>query len=422
MNVQSVTFNDLFEEIKFEIFKYLNLNERIRCRYVCREWYSILFRLLNLQETLVIGQPEFDSADRSKLSLCNINPRHIVSPFNTVDACELIKNNTEDGDKVFSDLLKSLKNLKSVFVYTPVKMKLSDLPDTVEHIHFGHCIADAINFDKTSFGKLTCISTIDAHLDSVYMDGITNLLKAQKLQLQNVSVCEVPRSLCEQIIEMRNLKQLYVFDFNSDFDELYKERKLEVMDAHPQLQYFNMFTLFAPGPEMVCPTDNIKWLVEFGSITKPLDKKFVIDVFDVTPFTDTLEFAKDYVHGLHLTFLHDFITITRYETKLTSLRDLRLSCRGWFFTADTLRLSLEHILLLAPNVRNFHLRLHTLGIFGNDEYMSIILKPISAFAIKNSKRMILFELSSFGEAPTVHSLLPMSVKNLNVVLKSMSIE
>lgn len=421
MDENKLTFTDLFEEVKYEIFKYLNLNERVRCRYVCREWFSILSRLLHLQEALVIGQPEFDSAARMKLSLCNINPRHIETPYNTIDVSEFFKSNTEDA-AVFGRLLKEFKNLKSVFIYTAVKMRLSDLPDTIEHIHFGHNTANVIAFDKTKFVKLTCISTIDANLDEDYSDGIMCLLKAQQLQLENVSVCEVPRSICEQIIEMQNLKQLFVFDFNSDFDDLYKERSLEIMDAHPKLQYFNMFTCiaFGPVPETLCPTDNIKWLVEFGSTTK-LDRQFVIDVFNAMPFVNTLEFAKDYVHGLHLKFVSDSQT-WHYQTKLNNLKHLRLSFHKCISTASDIhefRTMLENIFSLAPNIRSLHLRFCTGGTFQNNEFISMLLSSVCAFAVYNSKRSILFELSSFGQIPNVNSILP---TNLNAVLRSIDPE
>lgn len=413
MNESSLTFTDLFEEVKFEIFKYLNLNERIRCRYVSREWLSILTRLLKLQETVVIGQPQFDSTARMKLSLCNINARHIATPFNTIDTNELIANNAEGGaDVALSQLLKTVKNLRSVFIYSSVKIKLSDLPESIEHIHFGHNTENVISFDKTNFLKITCISTLDAHLDTCFSDGITNLLKAQKLQFENVSVCEVPRTLCEQIIEMRNLKQLYVFDFKSDFDTLYKERNLEIMDAHPKLQYFNMFSYF--GPEMVCPTENIKWLVEFGSTSKPLDRKFLIDVFDVVPFGNTLEFGTDYVHGLHLTFLENFET-RRYQTKLNALKYLRLTCYAWPISTETLQLSLQHLFGIAPNLQNLHLRFFTNGIFESDECMATMLSVVCAFAQKNSRQTVLFEVSALGQTPHLHSRLP---KNLRVAFHS----
>lgn len=400
MNVNNLTFTDLFEELKLEIFKYLNLNDRIRCTFVSKEWSSLInHQLSNLQKTLVIGQPAFDSTARMKLSLCNINSRHIATLFNTVDTSGLIRNNADgdgDGDVVLSQLLKTCKTLTAVFIYSPVKIKLSDLPDTIEHIHFGHNAENVITFDKINFRKLTCISTIDAHLDELYLDGIANLLRVQKLQFENVSVCEVPRLLCEQIIEMRNLKQLYVFDFRSDFDGLYKEKNLEIMEAHPNLQYFNMFSYF--GPEIVCPTDNIKWLVEFGSQSKPLDKKFIVDVFEVFPFGRTLQFAKDYVHGLHLTFQHTFET-RQYETKLNALEYLRLTCHAWPISTASLQLSLEHIFGIAPNLRNLQLRFFNQEIFQNDECMTLILSAVSAFARKNLSRSIVFELSALGSKP-----------------------
>ncbi|KAG4078277.1 hypothetical protein HA402_012987 [Bradysia odoriphaga] len=409
-----LTFDDLFAEIKLEIFKYLNQNERIICEYVSREWRSILALLPVLQETIVIGQEKFDSTDRIKLSLCNINARHIATQFNTVDWYMLKKNTSDDGQKLVSRLLKSFRNLRSVFIYAPVKIKLSDLPDTIEHIHFGHTTGDAITFDKVNFPKLTCISTIDAHFDEHYLDGITNLLAAQKLQLENVSVCEVPRSLCEQIIEMTNLRQLYVFDFNSDFHNLYDERKLEVMDAHPKLQYFNMFLYYGHDLLQVCPTGCINWLLEFGSTARPLDRKFLIDVFNV-PIEDTFEFAKEVTHGLHLNFLHDIVD-ERFETKLNCLKDLRLSYHGLIFTEDTLRLSLEHHLGLVPNVRNIQLRFFSDKIFKEEQWMTVILGTMSQFAQKNPGRTILFELSAFGEPS---SNMPGFNRNLNVVLKSL---
>lgn len=412
MNDNNLTFSDLFEEVKLEIFKYLNVNDRIRCELVCREWSSILSDLSILQKTLVIGQPVFDSTARTKLSLCNINSKHIATPFNTVDTSELIKNNNENEEEILSQLLKTFKTLRAVFIYTPVKIKLSDLPDTIEHIHFGHNTENVIVFDKTNFLNLTCISTIDAHLDERYLEGITNLLKAQKQQFENVSVCEVPRSLCEQIIEMPNLKQLYVFDFKSDFDGLYKEKNLEIMEAHPKLQYFNMFSYF--GPEMVCPTDNIKWLVEFGSTTKPLDKKFIIDVFEVE---NTLEFAKDFVHGLHLTFQDNFETI-RYQTRLNALKYFRLTCQARPISAANLQLSLEHLFGIAPNLRNLHFRFFTHEIFPNDECLTVILGVAYAFARKNLSRPILIELSALGIKPNI-SLLDCP-KNLNVVFNSLN--
>lgn len=418
MNDNNLTFSDLFEEVKLEIFKYLNLNDRIRCALVSREWSSILSHLSILQKTLVIGQPVFDSTARTKLSLCNINSKHIATPFNTVDTSELIRNNNEDEDEILSQLLKTFQTLRAVFIYAPVKIKLSDLPDTIEHIHFGHNTENVIVFDKTYFLKLTCISTIDAHLDERYLDGITNLLKAQKQQFENVSVCEVPRSLCEQIIEMRNLKQLNVFDFKSDFDGLYKEKNLEIMEAHPKLQYFNMFWFSYIEPEFVCPTDYIKWLVEFGSTTKPLDKKFIIDVFKVFPFGNTLEFAKDFVHGLHLTFQDNFETM-RFQTKLNALKYLRLTCQAWPISAASLQLSLEHIFGIAPNLLNLHLRFFTHEIYPNDECITIILSVVYAFARKNLSRPILFELSALGVKPNISVLDSACPKNLNVVFNSL---
>ncbi len=414
----NLTFTDLFEELKFEIFQYLNLNERIKCRYVSREWSSILSRLLTSQETLVIGEPEFDSTDRLKLSLCNINSRHTVTtPFNTIDLVELMRDGgMDDSQKLVSQLMKSLKKLKSLFIYDPVKIKLSTVPDTIEHIHFGNNKENSIVFDKIIFPKLTCVTTIDAHLDDRYLDGITNLLKAQRIQLENVSVCEVPRSLCEELIQMPNLKQLYVFDFKSDFDLLYKEKNLEIMDAHPHLQYFNMFVCFAPGPEQICPTGNIRWLVEFGSTDKPLDRQFMIDVFNVMPFVNTLEFAKDLIHGLHIIILHD-IELMRYQTRLNALNHLRLSYHGRVFTLDTLRLSLLHHLDLAPNVRNFQLRFFTHGIFEDEQWTTMIFGVVGAVAQKNSSRKILFELSAFGDASHVN--LPNLPKNLNVNVKTL---
>ncbi|KAG4066778.1 hypothetical protein HA402_012845 [Bradysia odoriphaga] len=190
------------------------------------------------------------------------------------------------------------------------------------------------------------------------------------------------------------------------------------MDAHPKLQYFNMFVCFAPGAEQLCPTGNIRWLVEFGSTTKPLDRQFVIDVFNVMPFVNTLEFAKDYTHGLHITFLHQ-IELVRYQTKLAALKDLRLSYGGRIFTVDTLRSSLVHHLGLAPNIRNFQLRLFTNDIFGDGHWMPMILDVVGAFAQKNASRKILFELSAYGEASHVNSHLPYLSKNLNVVVKTL---
>lgn len=412
--MNELAFSDLFEEIKLEIFKYLNQNERIKCGYVSREWRSILSLLPVLQESIVIGQAKIDSTDRMKLSLCNINPRHIATPFNTIDLDEL-KSYTTDADgeqKMVSHLLKSFTNLRSVFIYAPVQIKLSDLPDTIEHIHFGNN-DNVITFDKIKFPKLTCISTIDAHLDDHYLDGITKLLEAQKLQLENVSVCEVPKSMCEQLIEMSNLKQLYVFDFRSDFDDLYKEKNLEIMVAHPKLQYFNMFTLSFGNSMPVCPTGNVNQLFEFGSTTRPLDRKFLIDVFYEG---DTFEFAKEVIHGMQLNYRHD-IDAERPTTKLNCLRDLRLSYHDTLFTEETLRTSLEHHLSLVPNVCNIQLRFFSNKIFEGEQWMTVIMNVISTFAQKNANRTILFELSAFGE-PSVLNMQHFN-KNLNVIVRSL---
>lgn len=416
MNENNLTFSDLFEEVKLEIFKYLNLKERISCAYVSREWYIILSRLSILQETLVIGQPEFDSTDRMKLSLCNINSRHVVKSFHTIDTNDLIRNSTEDVAIVVSRLLKTFTKLRSIFIYDPVPIKLSDLPDTIEHIHFGHNTKNVIAFDKTNFPKLTCISTIDAHLDEHYLDGLTNLLKAQKLQLENVSVCEVPRSLSEQLIEMQNLKQLYVFDFKSDFDALYKERNLEIMDAHPKLQYFNMFSYF--WKEAECPTDMIKWLVELGSTNKPLDKQFVIDVFEVGPLVDTFEFAKDFIHGLYLTFNSDFDT-RLYKAKLNTLKHVRLTCEVWPIVTENVQSSLQHIFDIAPNLQNLHLRFLTKEIFEDRVWIDTILNEVYQFARKNPTRPMVFELSALGIKPDTSFLNPHLPRNLSVIFNSL---
>ncbi|KAJ6632934.1 hypothetical protein Bhyg_15799, partial [Pseudolycoriella hygida] len=382
---------DLFEEIKLEIFKYLNQDERIICGYVSSEWRYILSLLPILQKTIAIGK-EKDSKDRMKLCLCNINACHIATPFNTIDLCVLQRNQTDDGQKA---------------------IKLSDIPDTIEHIHFGHNIDKMITFDKINFPRLTCISTIDAHLDDHYLNGITNLLAAQKLQLQNLSVCEVPRSVCEQIIGMSNLKQLYVFDFHSDFEDFYNERNLEVMDAHPQLQHFNMFSFFRNN-RTICPTEGINKLVEFGSSARPFDRKFLIDVFKVH-LSRVFEFAKDFIQGLHLR-IHD-VGERRLHTKLNYLKDLRLSYHGSVFTEDTLRLSLEHHLNLAPNVRNIHFRFYSDKIFDGEQWMKLLLGTITTFAQKNSRWPILFELSAFGDPSSI--CVPYFNENLKVVLKSL---
>lgn len=414
-----LTFNDLFDELKLEIFKYLTLNERIICQFVSREWSSLLSQLSIYQKTLVIGEPLFDSTDRMKLSLCNINARHIATPSNTIYSNALaLWNDTADGQSErLSQLLQLCRNVKALFIYAPIRMKLSDLTDRIEHIHFGHNVVDAIVFDKTDFPSLRCISTIDAHLDEKYINGIVELLNGQKLQMENVSVCEVPGSLCQEIIEMKNLKQLYVFDFNSDFDSLYMEKSLEILDAHPKLQYFNMFVCPASDEpeEPVCPTSNIRWLMEFGSKTEPLQRRFVMDVFYQIPFDATLEFSKEYLHGLHLVFPSDIETAT-YETTLSNLHDLRLSYQGTTFKEDSLRLSLEHHLKIAPNLRNVQVRLFRHGMFdANTQWVSIIVETVAAYAQKNSGRSVVLELSAFGNTSPC-GMLPLP-KNLQLIVK-----
>lgn len=218
--------------------------------------------------------------------------------------------------------------------------------------------------------------------------------------------------MCEQIIAMPNLRQLYVMDCYSEFRWFYKERNLDVMVA--VLQYFNRLTSFVGGNifMQVCPTGKIDWLAEFASTTRPLDRQFLVDVFELS-FEGAFEFAKEYVHALHL----NADSGEGFTTKFNFLRDLRLSYT-FLITETRLRSSLEHYLSLVPNVQNIQCRFLSNKIFEEEQWTETIMNVMSTFAQKNNpSRTIFFELSAYGEPSSVINMQHFS-KNLKVVVKS----
>lgn len=376
------TFDDLLEKSMLQIFQYLPLKERIRNSRVSRNWLSVLSQLRESQETLVIGQCDFDNATYLELSICNVHPQHSETVSDTI---------VNIDDIALGKLLRSLKNLKSIFINAPIKMRLSDISETIEHIHFGHAMKDVITFDKKNFSQLKCITMSNMYGTEFFLDGITNLLTNHQLQLENVSVSEIQMFPCELIIQMPNLKQVRTIDAENKLDCFCKKHKLAIMDALPRLQYYSFSLFYWSDYDEACP---MKWIVEFGSPTQVLTRKFFIDAYTNFTIGNVLELTKDIVHGLHVAVDNE-TTQLNYMATMNALKNLRLVFSP--LTNETIISSIQHFLNIAPNLRYIHLRFPRNDVFQEAELLNSMLNEVYSFALNNPKRSVAFTLSGIGE-------------------------
>lgn len=379
MSKNTLTFNDLGDDLTLKVFEHLTLEERILCGRVSRRWSQVLSLLPIRQQTLVIGQSDFDSEIHMRLSLCNVHPHHAATDF------DMINNESLSGlsERAFIKFLTSFKNLKTIFINAPVRIHLSDLPVTIEHIHFGHNIDNVITFDNINFPHLTCIST-SYMVDQMYENAITELIEPHKSRIENVSVWEIWHSLIDQMAHMRNLKQLLVVDSRVLFGEIYNHG-LTLMVVHPALQYFGVCLY----NWHVCP---YKWVVEVGSPSAPFTGNIVKDVYQSNSFAKVVELSQDTITALHFNYQdnNDDEVYLKNIIQLNALTNVRISFGK--LSNESIISGLQHFLRIGPNIQDIHLRFLCKQLFKDPELINALLNEVYSLAQMHPDRKVQLDL------------------------------